>query len=155
MGRVTYIPDDEKFWAEYFLSQAVQTGHGMNGFQGFQYQRGHGLGSFFGRLFRSILPIARNIGKSALKTIGKEALSMGASVAGDLVRGREAKDSLAEHGRNAAANVLDKASSALKGVSQTGGRLGKRSYRSRTAVAAKKQPKRKRRKVGGSDIFQE
>ena len=58
MGRVAYIPDDERIWAEYFLNQAVQTGHGMDGFQGFQYQRGHGLGSFFGRLFRSIFPIA-------------------------------------------------------------------------------------------------
>jgi hypothetical protein len=61
----------------YYLDQAKQTGHGLNGYQGIAYQRGNGLGSFFGRLFRSILPVAKRIGKSALKTVGREALDMG------------------------------------------------------------------------------
>ncbi len=157
MGRVIYIPPSEAIWAEYFLNQAIQTGHGMDGFQGFQYQRGHGLGSFFGGLLRSILPVARSVGKSMLKSVGKQALAMGASVAGDMARGRGAKEALEEHGRNAVANVADEASTALRQPhSQSGHGIGKADFKPTPYLAKKRRQKRnskktKRRKF---DIFQ-
>ena len=152
MGRAIYIPEDEAVWVEYFLNQANQTGHGMDGFQGsIQYQRGHGLGSFFARLFRSILPVAKRVGKSALKTVGKEALAMGANVAGDLVRGKHVGESLEEHGRNAAGNLLKKAGKGIKRKAtekniQSGGNIGKRSVVSTTSSVTKKKKTEKGKK---------
>lgn len=69
--REIYKGDSEDFWAEYFMAQAEQTGHGMTAFEGMPYQRGAGLGSLFKGLFRLILPI----GKRAFSTVGREALA--------------------------------------------------------------------------------
>ena len=159
MGRTTYIPEEEIIWLDYFLSQATQVGHGLGGFQaGNPYQRGHGLGSFFARLFRSILPVAKRVGKSALKNVGKEALAMGANVAGDMVRGRQFGDAMEQHGKHAAANLLDKASSSIKN-SQSGGNIGTRSVVSTTSSIKKRKRKptttdkgtRKKRKIDYCD----
>lgn len=138
MGRVVYIPEKDNVWTNYFVTQARQTGHGMDGFQGIPYQRGYGLGSFFGHLFRTILPVAKRIGK----TVGKEALAMGANVASDLVQGRNARESLEEHGRQAAANLMNKASSHIR-KNQSGSGLQKRSVSSKTIAIEK--PKKRRR----------
>ena len=146
MGRANYIPEDDTVWLEYFLSQAMQVGHGgLGGFEGIPYQRGHGLGSFFARLFRSILPVAKRVGKSALKTVGKEALAMGANVAGDLARGKQFGESMEEHGRHSAGNLFDKASANIrKKKGQSGGSIGQRSVVSTTCSVAKKRPRKQK-----------
>jgi len=116
--RAEYIPLSDEDWLEFYLSR--QVGHGLDGFEGMAYQRGHGLGSFFKGLFRLILPVAKTVGK----TFGSEALSAGANIAGDLVRGRSAKEAFEDHGRTAAANLMDKTASHIR---QRGhGYLGKR-----------------------------
>ena len=102
MGRTVYIPINEKTWCDFYLCQAKQTGHGINGFQGQAYQRGNGLGSFFGRLFRNIFPIVKQVGKSIGKTVGREALDMGVNVIGDVVKGKKPKESMKTRGLNAA-----------------------------------------------------
>ena len=147
MGRVTYIPEDERLWLEYFLTQAAQVGHGdLGSFQGIQYQRGHGLGSFFARLFRSILPVAKRVGKSALKTVGKEALAMGANVAGDLARGKDFAVAMEEHGRESAGKLFDKASASIRKQGQSGGSIGRRSVVSNTSSVAKKRKRKTSKK---------
>lgn len=148
MGRAVFIPYDDKTWFDYYLGQAKQTGHGIDGFQGIQYQRGSGLGSLFGRLFRFILPVAKRFGKSALKTVGKEAANAGAHILGDVVQGQNIKQSLKQHGRKAAGNLINKAGSVVLG--QSGGRIGKRKVVSKVSSV----PTKKRR--GGKksiDIF--
>ena len=140
MGRVIYVPENNKIWLDLYLSQAQQKGHG--GFQGIPYQRGYGLGSFFGRLFRSILPIAKSVGKSALKTVGKEAINMGLNVANDVVKGRKVKKSLKKHGLKASKNLLNKAQQKFN---QSGKGLGKRAVGSKkTCVPIKKRKKSKK-----------
>lgn len=131
--RVTYNPDAETFWDNYYLGQAKQSGHGLASFQGMPYQRGAGIGSLFRSLFRLIVPI----GKSAAKAIGKEALSAGANIAGDFVKGRSFKESAAEHGKKAAANLAQKAATRL----QTGKGLGKRKATGPVKTQNPKQPK--------------
>ena len=103
MGRAIYMSENDKFWIDYFMNQAVQKGHG--GFVGIPYQRGHGLGSFFGRLFRSIIPVAKSVGKTALKNIGKQAVVMGSNVISDISEGKNVKKSLERHGIRALKNV--------------------------------------------------
>lgn len=149
MGRAVFIPLNDKVWYDYYLDQAKQTGHGINGFQGQSYQRGNGLGSFFGRLFRSILPVAKRIGKSALKTVGKEALGLGANFIGDLATGRDAQESIKEHGLQSTKNLLKKAKKAIG--NQSGGRIGKRKVVSTVSTVAKKP--RRQQKPKKKDIF--
>ena len=64
------------YYEQYY---AHQCGNGMNVFQGARGQRGHGLGSVLSGLFRSALPMIKNMGKQALQT--------GLNVATDVVQG--------------------------------------------------------------------
>ena len=115
--RVRYVPITEKQWLHH-----IQRGAG---FSGTPYQRGAGLGSLFRSLFRAILPIAKTAGKA----IGKRALSAGAEIATDLVAGKNFKQSLEQHGKEATSDLLAKASRKLKG-----GRLG--------TIKGKRRPKK-------------
>ncbi len=92
--------------------------------KGIPYQRGNGLGSFFGRLFWAILPVAKRVGKSALKNVGREALHMGSNVFGDLSKGRNIMQSQKQHGIKAGQNLIKGAASTMN--NQSGGRIGKR-----------------------------
>lgn len=119
--RIRYVPISEKEWTNHYQ-------HGR-GFIGTSYQRGAGLGSIFRTLFRAILPIAKTAGR----VVGKRALKAGAEIASDLVSGKNFKESLTRHGRDAGADLLQDASAQLKGK-QAGGKLGKRS------IKGKKKP---------------
>ncbi len=153
MVRCVFVPIDDKTWFDYYHEQARQIGHGLPGYQGIPYQRGNGLGSFFGRLFRAILPVAKRAGKAALKNVGREALQMGSNVIGDLSAGRNIKQSLKQHGVKAGQNLIKKAASSV--INQSGGRIGKRTVA--TTVKAVKKPrlqqKKKCQKKKPNDIF--
>ena len=126
--RAVYIPLSDADWAEFYLSNAEQTGHGLAGFQGMPYQRGNGLGSLFRGLFRMILPVAKKVGK----VVGKQALSTGAQVASDVASGNyNLKESLKKRTREGLSNVLDKGS---KHFSQTGAGLGIRPTKKRKTI---------------------
>ena len=101
--RTTFKPYEQEIWEGFFLEQVEQSGHGIPMFQGLKYQRGSGLGSIFGGLLRSILPVFKTVGKVA----GREALSTGLHVASDALGGRNVGESLEEHARAGAANLLD------------------------------------------------
>lgn len=59
-----------------------QLGGGVSAvYRGSPYQKGHGIGSFLGGLFRTITPIL----KSGAKAVGKEALRTGINVLSDVV----------------------------------------------------------------------
>jgi len=61
-----------------------QLGHGITSvYQGAPYQRGHGIGSFLGGLFRTITPLL----KSGATALGKEALRHGIGFLGDIAGG--------------------------------------------------------------------
>lgn len=102
--RTVYVPLNDQDWAEFYLSQAQQTGHGLSGFEGLPFQRGQGLGSFFRGLFRAILPVAKKVGK----TVGKQALSTGADILGDMVRGENIRNSLNNRGKQAVGELAKK-----------------------------------------------
>ncbi len=147
MGRAIYVPINDKVWFDYYHEQARQIGHGLPGYQGIPYQRGNGLGSFFGWLFRAILPVAKRVGKSALKTVGREALHMGSNVIGDLTEGKNIKASLKQHGLKAGRNLINRAATSMN--NQSGGRIGKRKVASK--VKAIKKPRLTKKKP--KDIF--
>ena len=139
MGRIVYVPINDKVWQQYYQEQARQIGHGLFGYQGTQFQRGNGLGSFFGRLFRAILPVAKTVGKSALKSVAKQAVNFGSNVVGDLVEGQPVKQSLKKRGLQAGQAAFNELK---EKVNQSGQGLGKRKVVSKTVSVV---PKKKRR----------
>src|SRR6188768_1468366 len=73
-------------YEDYYMRQS---GSGMSVFQGYQGQRGHGLGSMLSGLFRSAVPML----KRGLATFGKHALKTGLEIASDVADGSSFKDS--------------------------------------------------------------
>ena len=69
---------------------AEQTGKGLPYYRGTVLQRGHGIGGFFAKLFRSAMPLLMR----GAKTIGKEALRTGTMVANDMLSGESFNSSL-------------------------------------------------------------
>ena len=110
---VTYLPSED--WDRFY-----QSGHGLTGFEGVAFQRGGGLGNFLGRLFRFVLPVAKKVGKA----VGKQALTSGADILDDVVKGRNIKESAKEHGRVALGNLSNKAGNYMRQKGR--GRLGNR-----------------------------
>jgi hypothetical protein len=98
--RVLYVPVGEKVW----LDNLIQSGRGMGAYSGDRFQRGYGLGSIFGALLRSILPVA----KSVAKTVGRQALRTGAEVAQDYLQGGDIKESIKTRGKQGAKQLLAK-----------------------------------------------
>ena len=74
---------DARAYNEYYLNQ---TGRGYPVYVGTRYQRGHGLGSIFGSLFKSAVPLL----KRGAKTLGREALKTGLNLASDVMEGQNA-----------------------------------------------------------------
>jgi hypothetical protein len=95
---------DTKAYHDYYIHQA---GKGYPVFAGRRYQRGHGLGSIFGGLFKAAMPLL----KKEAKIIGREALKTGLNSAGDVVQGRNikqaAKSRLKSTGQNLPQKVMD------------------------------------------------
>lgn len=97
-----FNPEDFNVWLQYYAAQAAQTGYGIEGFKGVQYQRGAGLGSFFRSLFRMAVPILKSTGRN----LGKHALTAGANILTDVAQGRPLYDSTKEHARGETAKFL-------------------------------------------------
>ena len=82
-----------------------QSGRGWeSGFYRGGHQRGHGLGSLFKSLGRTLLPL---VSKGA-KALGKQVLETGATVASDVLAGHSFGDSIKQRGREAGAQMLNR-----------------------------------------------
>jgi len=148
--------DSPTFWLAYYHNQAVQSGHGLDGFHGLPYQRGGGLGSFFRSLFRVAVPVLKQAAQTTAKRVGRQAVSAIGNIAADVTTGKALKDSLISRGREAASNVLRESADAL----QSGSGLGSRpSFSSAKALSIKKRRQSNKRSVtkrprlNKSDIF--
>lgn len=89
---------------QYYVRQA-QTGSGMNYFAGSQTQKGSGIGSFLGGLFRCILPFL----STGASEIGREAMRAGSHILADAVSGEvPLKTSVRQHFGQAGHNLANK-----------------------------------------------
>jgi hypothetical protein len=143
-------------YQDYYRNQAFGLRqHGgfdnMPFFRGSSYQRGHGLGSIFGNIFRGL----RAIMPSVFKTVGRHALTTGVNIANDVLEGKKLKESVRQHGlqglKSAAGEVapvlLDTIKrSAHDNVDQSGSGLRKR----KSTFKQRRQHKRQRK---SQDIF--
>ena len=148
MVRVRYTPNQQALNSYY----AHQTGNGYSGvFRGPVYQRGHGLGGLFGRLFRAAVPVFKSTVAPALKrgakAIAREALRTGVGVATDALDGQNALHSLDKHSRAAAKSLINQGSRKLDAILTNPPPL-RRQRRIRAP------PKKRRKTIKGSrDIY--
>ncbi|KAK3907323.1 Putative uncharacterized transposon-derived protein [Frankliniella fusca] len=92
---------------EYYLRQAG----GGQYYAGSSYQKGHGIGSWLGGLFRTVLPLL----KSGATAVGREAARAGAHVLADVASGDPIADSAKRHAGEAVQNLKRRAAAAMSG----------------------------------------
>ncbi len=99
-------------YEEYFIRQA-QTGQGMAYYAGSHGQRGHGLGSVLGGLFRSVFPF---FGSNIVKTLGREAFRAGSGILTDIASGNmDPMESMKRRGVETGHRLLDHLSGKMEG----------------------------------------
>lgn len=103
---------------------------------GTPHQRGHGIGSFLGGLYRTVLPLF----KSGLKTIGKESLRSGLNVLDDVTNNNmNFRDAFKHRGNESLNNLKRKATDKIDRLMSGSG------YKKRSVM--KKRQSRKKRPV--------
>jgi hypothetical protein len=106
---------------DYYRNQALQRGgFAMPYFAGARYQRGHGLGSIFGSIFRGL----KSIFPSVMKTVGRHALTTGVNIANDVLEGKNIKEAAKTHGlrglKSAAGEVVPEIVETIKQSARSG-----------------------------------
>jgi len=97
---------------QYYVVQA-QTGSGLPYFAGSSSQRGYGLGSFLGGLFRTVVMPFLSRGA---RTVGQEALRAGSHILADVASGSQPlKTSLKRHAAEAGGNIITRITSGMQG----------------------------------------
>jgi hypothetical protein len=129
---------DVRAYHEYYLNQAGR-GYPVN--VGTRCQRGHGLGSIFGSLFKSAVPLL----KRRAKTLDREAFKTGLNLASDVMEGQNVTQAAKSRLKSTRQNLLQKA---IIGVGPSGERSIKR-------AAKRKKPRCRQTKLRNTskDIF--
>ncbi|KAF4529786.1 hypothetical protein B566_EDAN018054 [Ephemera danica] len=149
-GTLTQMNDP---YTAYYAQQAAgRTGGSYHGVS----QKGDGLGSFLGGLFRRIFPLI----SSGAKAVGKEALSTGINLLKDALNGRPIKESMYDRVKQAGTNLTTKGARTLESMVGNGYKRGKRKRRAQSRSVVKKKRKvvrrarkPKRKKKVRRDIF--
>ena len=81
---------------------ARQLGGALPYFTGARVQRGHGFGSLFSGLLRTVAPLI----KRGAVALGKRALATGAQIAGDVVAGKNVKKAAKRRATAAGRNLM-------------------------------------------------
>ena len=116
---------------------ARQVGGALPYFTGARVQRGHGFGSLFSGLLRSVAPLI----KRGAVALGKRALTTGAQIAGDVVAGQNIKKSAKLRATAAGRDPMQ----SLLNTSPLPGKRVKRTKRTtrrrRRAISTKQRPR--------------
>ena len=119
---------------------AQQVGGALPYFAGARVQRGHGFGSLFGGLLRSVAPLIK---RGAL-ALGNRALKTGAQIAGDILSGENIRTAAKRRTKTAGRDLL-------QSLLATPSPPGKRAAPSRQRRPVKRAAKRRR--IAESDVF--
>lgn len=135
---------------EHYYTNQAGSGIGII-YKGAPYQRGHGIGSFLGGLFRSVLPLL----SSGAKVVGKEALNVGVGLLSDMMNSQPMEESVKSRIKDATRNLKRKADSKIDTI-MTGSGYKKKRQKRRSIIALKASRGRttkKQRTKNKSDIF--
>lgn len=135
---------------EHYYSHQAGSGIGII-YKGVPHQRGHGIGSFLGGLFRSVLPLLAR----GAKVVGKEALNAGVGLLSDVVSARPLDESLKNRLKNVTNNLKRKSDQKIDSLMSGSGykikRLNRKSLTHRKASQRKGVTKARKQRV--EDIF--
>jgi hypothetical protein len=98
---------DTKAYHDYYIHQA---GKGYPVFAGRRYQRGYGFGNIFGGLFKAVTPLL----KKGTKTLEREVLKTGLNIVGDVVQGRNIKQTAKLRLKSTGESLLQKAMDTIR-----------------------------------------
>lgn len=132
-----------------------QAGGGVGAiYRGAPYQKGHGIGSFLGGLFRSVLPLL----KSGARAVGKETLKTGVNILEDIANDQSLKEAFRNRVNEASKNLTRKALDKLSLMEGKGLYKRKRMIKEQSVPSVKRQRSKgranKRKKlVENTDIF--
>lgn len=139
-------------YTAYYLNQA---GSGFGGvYTSGLYQKGHGIGSFLGGLFRCVFPLL----KSGSSAVGTELLKSGANIISDISRNEPVERAIKSRGKEAINNLSKLVGDKMFGSGYKTGGAVKRSHsvassrsvkttkKAKTNKKAKKQPQKNKRK---------
>ena len=124
---------------DYYYAQ--QVGGALPYFAGARVQRGHGFGSLFGGLLRSVAPLIK---RGAL-ALGNRALKTGAQIAGDILSGENIRTAAKRRTKTAGRDLLQSL------LATPPGKRVKRAAPSRQRRPVKRAAKRRR--IAESDVF--
>lgn len=148
------MSDTDQLILRYYLNQA---GHGSKDrdfllYRGSQFQKGSGLFSALGGLFRTLFPII----KSGAKAVGKEALKMGSNVLTDIATSSATpKEAFKTRLKEAGTNLKRKAESKIDSMMGSGRNRSRKNPKTRKIKRSPKNGKRqsKSRRAQRRDIF--
>lgn len=141
----------------YYYADSQRGGSGGVGriYVGAPYQRGSGIGSFLGGIFRYVLPLI----KRSAKAVGKEALNAGLNIAADVGENNKPfKEAFRARVRESGSNLQSRAKENLdKFMNGDGYRISRHALPSRLAAALdkkkrKKRTKKKKKKAGQKKV---
>jgi hypothetical protein len=140
MKRKFCCDSSRQLYENYYVNQS---GHGITVFQGSRGQRGHGIGSTLVGLFRSAVPML----KRGLAAFGKQALSTGLQVAGDMADGQSFSESAKLRARQGIKRLAEDGVSYLQNESQTGSGFKRRRITQQRRVKSGRRKRQNKRKV--------
>ena len=120
---------------------AQQVGGALPYFAGARVQRGHGFGSLFGGLLRSVAPLIKRVALA----LGNRALKTGAQIAGDILSGENIRTAAKRRTKTAGRDLLQSL------LATPPGKRVKRAAPSRQRRPVKRAAKRRR--IAESDVF--
>lgn len=129
-----------------------QAGSGVGAiYKGAPYQRGHGIGSFLGGLFRSVLPLLKN----GAKVVGKEALSAGVGLLSDMINVQPMDESVRSRFKTATSNLKRKADEKIDSIMRGSGYKIKKQKKKRATskTSLKRNGSKKIKQSNTKDIF--
>lgn len=132
---------NSKIYEDYYCNQA---GHGLSVFVGGRNQRGRGLGSLFGGVTRSLMPLLKSGGKALLQ----EGLRMGSRVAKDVLSGQSVKSAFQQRAKQSGKQLFNQAVGRV-----TGNRPPHKPIKRPTAAKPNQKNKKRRRNNTAADIF--
>lgn len=139
---VKHTPED--IYTYYYLNQA---GSGFsNVYSGPVYQKGYGIGSFLGGLFRSLLPLLKN-GTSVL---GSELLKTGANIITDITHNEDPQNVIKRRGKETIDNLGKMVGNAMFGCGYNRAVGLKRAHSQTSSAVGKKRPVKRVKKEAKS-----
>lgn len=140
---------------EHYYKHQAGSGVGVI-YKGAPYQRGHGIGSFLGGLFRSVLPLLKN----GAKAVGKEMMNTGVGLLSDMVNNRPLEESVKNRVRDATSTLKRKVDEKVNRLMSGSGYKNKRLRHDNLSLSpkliqsrVKKSVVKKQTKRNHSDIF--